>query len=146
MAPGEATSPEEQKFNELEQTLEQFQENARHMGVIASEFTPRSQEPLLNKIHTMVHGLRQLDKLREQLVDVRVPIELLDYVDQGKNPQLYTKEFLERTLNKNKEINGKIELYKKFQASLLRELCIEQPQDVLNYAEHRPFANNRLKE
>uniref|UniRef100_A0A914Y431 Mediator of RNA polymerase II transcription subunit 10 n=1 Tax=Panagrolaimus superbus TaxID=310955 RepID=A0A914Y431_9BILA len=114
------------------------------MGVIASEFTPRSQEPLLNKIHTMVHGLRQLDKLREQFVDVRVPVELLEYVDQGKNPQLYTKEFLDRTLNKNKEINGKIELYKKFQASLLRELCSEQPQDVLNYAENRPFTINRL--
>uniref|UniRef100_A0AC34EZX8 Uncharacterized protein n=1 Tax=Panagrolaimus sp. ES5 TaxID=591445 RepID=A0AC34EZX8_9BILA len=70
MAPGEATSPEEQKFNELEQTLEQFQENARHMGVIASEFTPRSQEPLLNKIHTMVHGLRRLEKNRPFEIDL----------------------------------------------------------------------------
>lgn len=36
-------------------------------------------------------------------MDVKIPLELLEYLDQGKNPQLYTKECLERTLNKNKE-------------------------------------------
>jgi len=145
MAPGDPQSPstnEEQKFNMLEQILEQFQENARHMGVIASEFTARSQEPLNQKIHTMVHGLRQLDQMKDEFRDVKVPAELLDYVDQGKNPQLYTKEVLERTLNKNKEVNGKIELYKKFRAKLIQELGKDLPQDMANYTTFRPYNNS----
>uniref|UniRef100_A0A7E4VF67 Mediator of RNA polymerase II transcription subunit 10 n=1 Tax=Panagrellus redivivus TaxID=6233 RepID=A0A7E4VF67_PANRE len=141
MAPGDPPSPpshDEAKFTALEQTLEQFQENARHIGVIASEFTPRSQEPLNQRIHTMIHGLRQLDQLKDQFLDVRVPVELLSYVDEGKNPQLYTKETLERTLAKNKEVNGKIELYKKFRARLLVQLAQEQPRDVRDYLTYRP--------
>uniref|UniRef100_A0AC34Q758 Mediator of RNA polymerase II transcription subunit 10 n=1 Tax=Panagrolaimus sp. JU765 TaxID=591449 RepID=A0AC34Q758_9BILA len=142
MAP-EIQSPlnEEQKFNVLEQTLEQFQENARQMGVIASEFTARSQEPLNQKIHTMIHGLRQLDTMKDEFKDVRVPAELLDHVDQGKNPQFYTKELLERTLAKNKEVNGKIELYKKFRARLIQELANDLPYEVANYAVFRPMNN-----
>lgn len=46
------------RFNLLERTLEQFQENTRHLGVIASDFTARSQEPLNQKVHTMISGLQ----------------------------------------------------------------------------------------
>lgn len=42
--------------------------------------------------------------LKNRFHEVKVPIELLDYLDQGKNPQLYTKECLERTKQKNKEV------------------------------------------
>uniref|UniRef100_A0A915PSU4 Mediator of RNA polymerase II transcription subunit 10 n=1 Tax=Setaria digitata TaxID=48799 RepID=A0A915PSU4_9BILA len=123
----------ETRYNQLEQTLENFQENARQMGVIASDFTTRSQEPLNQKIHTLISGLHELDHLKNQFMDVKIPLELLEYLDQGKNPQLYTKECLERTLNKNKEMNGKIEMYKKFRAMLLKELGEEMPNDMVLY-------------
>lgn len=123
----------ELRFNQLEQTLENFQENARQMGVIASGFTTRSQEPLNQKIHTLTSGLHELDRLKNQFMDVNIPLELLKYLDEGKNPQLYTKECLERTLAKNKEVNGKIECYKKFRTLLLKELGEEMPNDVVMY-------------
>ncbi|PIO58630.1 mediator of RNA polymerase II transcription subunit 10 family protein [Teladorsagia circumcincta] len=123
----------ESRFNQLERTLEQFQENARHLGVIATDFGARSQEPFNQKIHTLVSGLQELDQMRSQFMDVKVPLELLDVLDQGKNPQLYTKEVLERTLLKNKEVNGKVETYKKFHAALLKELGEEMPEDTMTY-------------
>mgnify|MGYP001574279816 CR=1 FL=1 len=46
------------RFTQLERTLEQFQENARYLGVIASDFTSRSQEPFNQKIHTLTSGLQ----------------------------------------------------------------------------------------
>lgn len=42
--------------------------------------------------------------MKSQFTDVRVPIELLNFLDQGKNPQLYTKECLQRTKQQNKEV------------------------------------------
>jgi mediator of RNA polymerase II transcription subunit 10 len=42
--------------------------------------------------------------MKGQFMDVKIPLELLDYLDQGKNPQLYTREVLERTVNRNKEV------------------------------------------
>ncbi|KAL3110144.1 hypothetical protein niasHT_015747 [Heterodera trifolii] len=135
-----STAPDqssESRFNQLERNLELFQENARHMGVIASDFTSKSQEPLNQKIHTLISGLQVLDQLKSQFTDVRVPIELLDYLDRGQNPQLYTKELLERTRQRNKELNGKTEMYRKFQACLLQELHREMPSDVEEYVRIR---------
>jgi mediator of RNA polymerase II transcription subunit 10 len=136
-APSTTTENGDSRFSVLERTLEQFQENARHMGVIASDFSPRSQEPLNQKVHTMISGLQELDRLKSQFHDIRIPLELLDYLDQGKNPQLYTRECLERTLQKNKEVNGKIEIYKKFHAALLKELSEEMPTDAMTYLNQR---------
>lgn len=31
------------------------------------------------------------------------------YIDQGRNPQLYTKECLERALARNEQVKGKID-------------------------------------
>ncbi|CAK5029152.1 unnamed protein product [Meloidogyne enterolobii] len=94
----------ETRFNNLERNLELFQENARHMGVIASDFSVQSQEPLNQKVQTLVSGLQVLDQLKNQFVDVRVPIRLLDILDEGNNPQLFTKEALEDTRKRNKEV------------------------------------------
>jgi hypothetical protein len=34
------------------------------------------------------------------------------YIDQGKNPQLYTKDCMEKALGKNEAVKGKIDAYK----------------------------------
>ncbi|KAH7727171.1 Mediator complex [Aphelenchoides avenae] len=107
------------------------------MGVIASDFSTRSQEPLNQKVHTMISGLQELDRLKNQFQDVKVPVELLQFLDEGKNPQLYTRECLQRTQAKNKEVNGKIEIYKKFHAQLLKELANEMPTDAMTYLSQR---------
>lgn len=46
---------------------------------------------------------------------MRVLIEVFHvsrYIDQGRNPQLYTKECLERALAKNEQVKGKIDTMK----------------------------------
>ncbi|CAK5075231.1 unnamed protein product [Meloidogyne enterolobii] len=131
----------ETRFNNLERNLELFQENARHMGVIASDFSVQSQEPLNQKVQTLVSGLQVLDQLKNQFVDVRVPIRLLDILDEGNNPQLFTKEALEDTRKRNKELNGKTEIYKKFQYNLIRELKLEMSADVDEYLRVRKLIN-----
>jgi len=34
------------------------------------------------------------------------------YIDQGRNPQLYTKDCIEKALEKDQQVNGKIDAYK----------------------------------
>ncbi|CAI4222460.1 unnamed protein product [Auanema sp. JU1783] len=123
----------EARFSHLERTLEAFQENARHMGVIASDFSSKSQDVFNQKIHTLTSGLLELDQLKTQYTDVKIPLELLEVLDDGKNPHIYTRDLLERTLQKNKEVNGKIEIYKKFRAHLLKRFAEEMPEDAAKY-------------
>lgn len=51
-------SSENSQFDNLEQTLEAFQENARQLAVIASDFQPKSQDALNQKLQTLITGLQ----------------------------------------------------------------------------------------
>ncbi len=123
----------EARFEQLEQTLELFIENSRHLCVLASDFQANSQPVLNQKIHTLVSGLQELDSAKDQFKEVSIPFELLQTVDDGKNPQLYTRNCVDRTRGKNYELNGKIETYKKFRAMLMKELSEEFPKQMMQY-------------
>ncbi|KAM4685246.1 mediator of RNA polymerase II transcription subunit 10 isoform 1-T1 [Amazona ochrocephala] len=101
-----------EKFDSLEEHLEKFVENIRQLGIIVSDFQPSSQAGLNQKLNFMVTGLQDIDKCRQQLHDISVPLEVFEYIDQGRNPQLYTKECLERALAKNEQVKGKIDTMK----------------------------------
>lgn len=81
----------------------------------------------------MVTGLQEIDKLKNQVADVHVPFEVFDYIDQGKNPQLYTKDCIEKALTKNEEVKGKIDGYRKFKTNMLVELQKTFPNELGMY-------------
>uniref|UniRef100_A0A3Q1EDC3 Mediator of RNA polymerase II transcription subunit 10 n=1 Tax=Acanthochromis polyacanthus TaxID=80966 RepID=A0A3Q1EDC3_9TELE len=98
-----------EKFDNLEEHLEKFIENIRQMGIIVSDFQPSSQTGLNQKLNFMISGLQDIEKCRQQLHEINVPLEVFEYIDQGRNPQLYTKECLERALARNEQVKGKID-------------------------------------
>lgn len=81
----------------------------------------------------MVTGLQEIDKLKNQVKDVHVPFEVFDYIDQGKNPQLYTKDCIDKALMKNEEVKGKIDAYRKFKTNMLVELQKTFPTELNMY-------------
>ncbi|XP_010789639.1 mediator of RNA polymerase II transcription subunit 10 [Notothenia coriiceps] len=98
-----------EKFDNLEEHLEKFIENIRQLGIIVSDFQPSSQAGLNQKLNLMISGLQDIEKCRQQLHEINVPLEVFEYIDQGRNPQLYTKECLERALARNEQVKGKID-------------------------------------
>ncbi|CAB3360701.1 Hypothetical predicted protein [Cloeon dipterum] len=100
----------------LESSLEMFVENVRQIRIIS-----------------MVQGLQEIDRLKSQVQDISVPLEVFDYIDQGRNPQLYTKDCMEKALCKNEEVKGKIDSYRKFKAHLLAELHTTFPNELAKY-------------
>lgn len=82
---------------------------------------------------SMVTGLQEIDKIKPQVQDVHVPFEVFDYIDQGKNPQLYTKDCIEKALAKNEEVKGKIDAYRKFKMNMMMELHKTFPNEIDKY-------------
>ncbi|KAK2489120.1 hypothetical protein MC885_013384, partial [Smutsia gigantea] len=130
---GESCWAMAEKFDHLEEHLEKFVENIRQLGIIVSDFQPSSQAGLNQKLNFIVTGLQDIDKCRQQLHDITVPLEVFEYIDQGRNPQLYTKECLERALAKNEQVKGKIDTMKKFKSLLIQELSKVFPEDMAKY-------------
>lgn len=82
---------------------------------------------------SLVTGLQEINKLKNLVQDVHVPFEVFDYIDQGKNPQLYTKNCIEKALMKNEEVKGKIDAYRKFKVNMLSELSKTFPNELTKY-------------
>ncbi|EAA11572.2 mediator of RNA polymerase II transcription subunit 10 [Anopheles arabiensis] len=122
------TSP----LENLENHLEMFIENVRQIRIIVSDFQPQGQNVLNQKIQSLVTGLQEIDKLKNQ-IDVNVPLEVFDYIDQGRNPQLYTKDCIDKALTKNEEVKGKIDSYRKFKSNLMKELSETFPVEISKY-------------
>lgn len=58
---------------------------------------------------------------------------IFSYVDELKNPQLFTRDCLQRTLERNEEINGKNETLARFADILKGELSSQFPSEMAQY-------------
>lgn len=81
--------------------------------------------------------MQEIDKLKNNVQDFHVPLEVFDYIDQGRNPQLYTKDCLEKARTKNEEVKGKIDSFRKFKANLMVELSKNFPNEINKYRARR---------
>ncbi|KFM58995.1 mediator of RNA polymerase II transcription subunit 10-like [Stegodyphus dumicola] len=121
------------QLENLESYLELFIENVRQLGIIVSDFQPQGQTILNQKIAQMVTYMQEIDKCKNQVQDIQVPLEVFEYIDQGRNPQLYTKDCMEKALNKNEVVKGKIDSYRRFKSLLLVELSKVFPNEMAQY-------------
>ena len=117
----------------LETQLEMFIENVRQINIMVADFQPQAQNVLNQKIQRIVTDMREIDKLKAQVQDVQVPMEVFEYIDQGRNPQLYTKNCMTKAVTKNEEVKGKIDSYRRFKAHMLVELSTHFPKETARY-------------
>lgn len=126
-------------MDQLENQIEIFVENVRQLGIIVTDFQPQSGQAVLNqKLGQVVSSLKDIDKLKDGIQNVQLPIEVFEYIDSGKNPQFYTKDFMERALVKNEQVKGKIDYYKTFKNTLVEELKKVFPSEMNKYQTFRP--------
>lgn len=118
---------------ELEKQLESFVENIRQLGITVNDFQSNSQAVLNQKVNTLVTGLKEIDQLKRSVGSIVIPVEVFNYIDQGQNPSLYTKNTLERALAKNEQVKGKIEVYSQFRQELQSQLGLIYPDLIAEY-------------
>ncbi|CAG2106172.1 unnamed protein product [Medioppia subpectinata] len=126
-------------LDQLETNLESLTENVRQLGIIVSDFQPQGQgQTALNtKLNQIVTSLQDIDRIKNDMTgkssDIQVPLEVFEYIDEGRNPQLYTKDCMEKALQKNELVKGKIDSYRRFKAMLLVELSKVFPNEISKY-------------
>lgn len=125
-------------MDQLESQIEIFVENVRQLGIIVTDFQQSGQPVLSQKLISVVNSLKDLDKLKETTKNVQVPVEIFDYIDSGRNPQFYTKDYMEKALSKNEAVKGKIDYYKRFKKILIEELTKVFPSEMNKYHTFRP--------
>ncbi|OJD14976.1 hypothetical protein AJ78_04731 [Emergomyces pasteurianus Ep9510] len=108
---------------------------------------PETQQELVRKIKSLTLSLSTLSEHSQPdpssspsqttprindpdppLQSVQLPPEIIDYVDAARNPDIYTREFVELVQRGNQDLKGKAEAFASFRNILAREMMSAMPE------------------
>ena len=117
--------------------LEQIIVDTRTVGIMVSDFQAGNQPRLNQYLNKIIDNLRILDGCKEDLNDIMIPREVLKYVDEGRSPELYNRDCLEKSQAKQRVVQAKVDIYKKLHDQLLKDLKEYYPEMVYAYKKSR---------
>ncbi|KAJ3417033.1 hypothetical protein HDV05_007515 [Chytridiales sp. JEL 0842] len=107
------------------------------ISLTVADFQPDSNAILQKRINRVASQLSDLNSLKETL-DLKVPMNVLDYIDDGKNPDLYTKELVQLLVDKNQKTKGRVDAIQTLRNDLGKELRRNYPELLEEYMKEVP--------
>ncbi|KAH6562245.1 hypothetical protein BASA50_001186 [Batrachochytrium salamandrivorans] len=95
----------------LEAKLLETLDTLLKISMTVYDFQPESGAVLNKRIGSLVGCLTDLDGMANS-TDIQVPINLLEVVENGINPDQFTGDVVQTLLDKNQKTNGRIESIK----------------------------------
>ncbi|KAH0608186.1 uncharacterized protein H6S33_002238 [Morchella sextelata] len=90
---------------------------------------PESTDVLANQINKLSTQYSTLANSASKLPpDVAVPREVIQYIEDGRNPDIYTREFVEIVVKQNQFMKGKMEAYRDFRDVLAEQIKVSFPE------------------
>ncbi|KAG0322900.1 Mediator of RNA polymerase II transcription subunit 10 [Dissophora globulifera] len=123
-----ASAHNEQTRQDLELKLQELIECLLELSITVYDFQAESNTLVHQKIQELISQLTDIEGFKDKL-DMMVPWEVLSYIEDGKNPDLFSKSFVEAVAGENQFTNGKITALK---ASQLRQKSQEINEDFCN--------------
>lgn len=56
------------------------------------------------------------------MLNVQLPPELIEYVQSSRNPDIFTRDFVESTMKYNQDLKGKTEAFRQFRDALAKTM------------------------
>ncbi|ORY04746.1 hypothetical protein K493DRAFT_311283 [Basidiobolus meristosporus CBS 931.73] len=127
---------QEQSRKGLESKLKELVESLLEIGITAYDFQAESGDLIYQRIGDLVNSYSQLNELKDS-IDIHVPFDVLSFIEDGKNPDLFTRDYVERLAAESHFTNGKIEAMKDFRGILEDELKQAFPEQMEAYTQQR---------
>ncbi|KAJ3111768.1 Mediator of RNA polymerase II transcription subunit 10 [Phlyctochytrium bullatum] len=124
-------------IEEVEQKVLELVNLLFRTGVTVYDFQPGGAPILHRRINDIATNMAELDKLKDKLEDIQIPLNLVDFIEDGHNPDIYTKDLVQALVDKNQKTNGRIQMMKQFRNDLEREILTNFPElhDAVNSIE-----------
>ncbi|KAH8422757.1 mediator complex subunit NUT2 [Aspergillus melleus] len=132
--------------NDLKDVIQQLFEI---QSAVHGYLGPETQQELVRKIKSLTQGLSTLSTHTRDpptttfpshatttttnpsdlpINTIQLPPEIIDYVDAARNPDIYTREFVELVQRGNQDLKGKQEAFASFRDVLAREMRSAMPE------------------
>ena len=126
--------PNDNSSKELVEIADQISniiESFIEVGILVhdNQGTPQSNAALSSKMQQLTRQLKHLSNVDPKLIeDYKIPIDVISYVEDGRNPDIYTREFVEVSAKLNARLKGKMQGFAKLQEVLGDKLQTEFPR------------------
>lgn len=114
MAPVKDTSNVHMTIKDIIQHLSEIQ-------IQTHGYVPETQDLMVDKMTDLAQSLARLQSLtsptaspNNHIHDIQIAPEIVDYVDDGRNPDIFTRDFVENVQRGNAVINGKQQAFRDF--------------------------------
>ncbi|KAK9197593.1 hypothetical protein WN944_012776 [Citrus x changshan-huyou] len=131
-----AADDPKQNLNQVINSVQKTLGLLHQLYLTVSSFNAASQLPLLQRLNSLVSELDNMVKLSEKC-NIQVPMEVLNLIDDGKNPDEFTRDVINSCIAKNQVTKGKTDAFKSLRKHLLDELEQTFPDEVEAYREIR---------
>ncbi|XP_058201801.1 mediator of RNA polymerase II transcription subunit 10b-like [Rhododendron vialii] len=133
-----------QNLNQVINSIHKTLGLIHQLSLTVSSFNVASQLPLLQRLNSLVLELDNMTKMAEKC-NIQVPMQVVNLIDDGKNPDEFTKDVLNECIAKNQITKGKADAFKGLRRHLLEELEQAFPDEVESYREIRATSAAELK-
>ncbi|KAL1323297.1 hypothetical protein HN51_033639 [Arachis hypogaea] len=133
-----------QKLSQVSDSIQKTLGLIHQLYLTVSTYNAAFQMPLLQRINGLVAELDNMVKLAEKC-NIQIPMEVVNLIDDGKNPDEFTKDVLNNCIAKNQITKGKTDALKSFRKNLLEELEQNFPAEVETFRESRAASAAELK-
>ncbi|XP_044477260.1 mediator of RNA polymerase II transcription subunit 10b-like [Mangifera indica] len=139
-----AAEEAKQNLNEVTNSIQKTLVLLHQLYLTVSSFNAASQLPLLQRLNSLVTELDNMAKLSGKC-EIEVPTEVLNLIDDGKNPDEFTRDVINNCIAKNQINRGKTNAFKSLRKHLLEELEQTFPDEIEAYREIRasPAADSK---
>lgn len=112
-------------------SLQRVIESLVELGVVTSESATNDPtgDLVQRKVAGYINDAKAAKTASETLGNVQIPLDILAYIDDGRNPDVYSREFVELVTKQNQSVAGQIEGLKQFQ-TVLSMRVVEQFPDL----------------
>lgn len=121
-------TPENEPLDATASQIAYLVESFLDLGVLVhdNQGTPQSHNALTRKTNQVVSQLSGLTN-SPFTQQYPIPLDVLTYIEDGRNPDIYTREFVEVTAKSNARLKGKMLAFRKLLEVLGDKLVEEFP-------------------
>ncbi|KAI5801646.1 transcription factor subunit Med10 of mediator complex-domain-containing protein [Peziza echinospora] len=115
-------------IDNVEKQLRTIIQTLYEASVTISDYSgPSATDLVAQQLSKLATQYQDLDRAKEGL-EVTIPREIVMYVEDGRNPDIYTREFVEIVAKQNQIMNGKMRAFADFRDTLAAQINSAFPE------------------
>ncbi|OLL22604.1 Mediator of RNA polymerase II transcription subunit 10 [Neolecta irregularis DAH-3] len=126
--PAPPSNPESSALETLEKQLRSLVDIMLEASIAIHDVEgPQSNQIVASKLKETVSQFQSLLRIKDSITET-VPQDVLQYIEDGRNPDVYTRDFVELVRKDNQFVNGKIKAARDFALIFGKELQYSFPE------------------